>query len=409
MRPSNPGAANACAVHQESVPAFEYGERGIFLGIRRKVSDIVAAMHDSRIDDLARQLVRHSTYLKKGERVLLDLHDVPDAVGIALIREARARGAVPFVRCHQGRIAREMAMGATEPQYDVIAKHLLAEMKDMDAYIAVRGSDNINELADVPLKNMGMLMGHMRPVIDYRVKKTKWCVLRWPSPAMAQQAGMSTEAFEDFYFNVCLHDYKGMLPAMKRLRKMMTKADLVEITGPGTDLRFSIKDIPILVSAGNYNIPDGEVFTSPVKDSVEGHITYNAPTIYQGIPFDNVRLEFSKGKIIKATAGAKTKELNKILDSDEGARHIGEFAIGVHPGIREPMRDILFDEKIGGSFHFTPGQAYEDADNGNRSQVHWDLVNIQRKDYGGGEMRFDGKLVRKDGVFLDKALAAINP
>ncbi len=366
-------------------------------------------MHDSRIDDLARQLVRHSTSLKKGERVLLDLHDVPDAVGVSLIREARARGAVPFVRIHQGRVTREMAMGATEAQYDLIAKNLLAEMKGMDAYIAVRGSDNINELSDVPPKKMAMLMGRMRPVTDHRVRNTKWCVLRWPTPSMAQQAGMSTGAFEDFYFDVCLHDYKGMLPAMRRLRKMMEKTDVVEITGPGTDLRFSIKNIPILVSAGNHNIPDGEVFTSPVKDSVEGHITYNAPSIYQGIPFDNVRLEFSQGKIVKASAGPKTKELNRILDSDEGARHIGEFAIGTHPGIRHPMRDILFDEKIGGSFHFTPGQAYEDADNGNRSQVHWDLVSIQRKDYGGGEMRFDGRLVRKDGVFVAKSLAAINP
>ncbi len=366
-------------------------------------------MHDSRIDDLARQLVRHSTSLKKDERVLLDLYDAPDAIGIALIREARSRGAIPILRIHQGRVSREMAIGATEEQYDLMARHLLAEMKDMDAYISIRGSQNINELSDVPAKNMGMVMGKMRPVIDYRVKKTKWCVLRWPNGSMAQQAGMSTEAFENFYFDVCLHDYQGMLPAMKRLQKMMDRADKVEITGPGTRLSFSLKGIPILVSAGNYNIPDGEVFTSPVRDSVEGHITYNAPTIYQGIPFDNIRLEFSKGKIIKAEAGAKTKELNQILDSDEGARFIGEFAIGCHPGIRHPMRDILFDEKIGGSFHFTPGQAYEDADNGNRSQVHWDLVNIQRKDYGGGEMHFDGKLVRKDGMFLDPKLAAINP
>jgi aminopeptidase len=146
-----------------------------------------------------------------------------------------------------------------------------------------------------------------------------------------------------------------------------------------------------------------------VKDSVEGVVSYNAPTIYQGIPFDGIRLEFEKGRIVKAEAGAKTKQLNTILDSDPGARFIGEFAIGFNPEIREPMRDILFDEKIAGSFHFTPGQAYEEADNGNRSQVHWDMVNIQRKDWGGGEIRFDGKLIRKDGVFLTKSLLALNP
>jgi len=366
------------------------------------------AMHDTRIDALARQLVGYSTSLKKGEKVLIDLFDVPDSIGLALIREARAKGALPFVRIHQARLTRELLKGAEEGQYAVMTKHLLAEMKDMDAYIAIRGGNNIAETSDVPAERMQLAMKHLRPVLDYRVKKTKWSVLRWPSPSMAQQACMSTEAFEDFYFKVCLLDYKALVPAMTALKKIMDKTDRVEISGPGTDLRFSIKGIPTLISSGCYNVPDGEVFASPVRDSVEGYVTYNAPTIYQGIAFDGIRLDFSKGKVVKADAGAKTKALNKILDSDEGARYIGEFALGVHPLILEPMRDILFDEKIAGSFHFTPGQAYEDADNGNRSQVHWDMVNIQRQDYGGGEMRFDGKLIRKDGVFLPKALAKLN-
>ena len=207
---------------------------------------------------------------------------------------------------------------------------------------------------------------------------------------------------------MCLLDYKALVPSMNALKKLMDKTERVEITGPGTDLRFSIKGLTSIVCGGNYNIPDGEVFTAPVRDSVEGHISYNAPTIYQGIPFDSIRLEFASGKIVKAEAGSKTKQLNKILDSDDGARYIGEFALGFHPMIREPMRDILFDEKIAGSFHFTPGQAYDEADNGNRSQVHWDMVNIQRKDWGGGEIWFDGKLIRKDGVFLPKTLEKLN-
>jgi aminopeptidase len=347
--------------------------------------------------------------MKRGEKILIDLADVPEEMGVALVREARARGAEPFVRVGMNRLQREMLAGATEEQYRCIAKHQLAEMRDMDAYIALRGSHNITEFSDVPAPRMALAMKHMRKVIDHRVKKTKWCVLRWPHPAMAQMAGMSTEAFEDFYFRVCLLDYKGQLPAMRTLKRMMDNTDLVHIKGPETDLRFSIKGIPALVSGGHYNVPDGEVFTSPVRDSVEGVVTYNAPSIYQGMAFDGVRLEFSKGKIVKAAAaGGMTKALNKILDTDPGARYIGEFALGVHPLIKEPMRDILFDEKIVGSFHFTPGQAYEEADNGNRSQVHWDLVNIQRSDYGGGEMFFDGKLVRKNGNFLAKSLAKLN-
>ncbi len=365
-------------------------------------------MHDPRIDSLAKQLVGYSIDLKKGEKVLLDLYDVPDSIGIALIREVRRRNAIPLVRIHQSRISRELLMGATEDQYKVSSKLLLSEMKDMDAYIAVRGSHNISETSDVSQKNMQVAMKQMRPVIDYRVKKTKWCVLRWPTASMAQQASMSTEAFEDFYFKVCLLDYKALVPSMNALKRLMESTDKVHIVGPGTDLKFSIKGIPAVVCGGNYNIPDGEVFTAPVKTSVEGVLTHNAPTIYQGIAFDSIKLEFKEGKIIKAEAGNKTKELNRILDTDPGARYIGEFALGFHPVIREPMRDILFDEKIAGSFHFTPGQAYEIADNGNQSQIHWDMVNIQRKDYGGGDIYFDGKLIRKNGIFLPKNLEKLN-
>ena len=368
-------------------------------------------MHDPRIDGLARQLTRYSTGLKKGERVLIDLTDVPEELGVALVRAARERGALPFVRMGAGKVSRELLRGATDEQMKLAAKHLLSEMRDMDAYLAVRGSRNVSEHSDVPPARMQLAMKHLKKVIDHRVKKTKWCVLRWPTAAMAQQAGMSTEAFEDFFFRVCLLDYKAMLPGMRALKKLMDKTDLVHIKGKGTDLRFSIKGIPAIVCGGNYNIPDGEVFTAPVKDSVEGVVRHNAPTIYQGASFDGIELTFEKGKIVKAAAaGGKTRELNRILDTDAGARYVGEFALGFNPEIREPMRDILFDEKIAGSFHFTPGQAYEEADNGNRSQVHWDMVSIQRRDHsgGGGEIWFDGKLVRKDGKFLPKPLARLN-
>ena len=271
----------------------------------------------------------------------------------------------------------------------------------------MRGSNNITELSDVPPEKMKLIGRKMRRVQDQRVKKTKWVVLRWPTPSMAQLAGMSTEAFEDFYFDVCTLDYRKLLPGMKALKRLMEKTNRVQIKGPGTDLRFSVKGIPAVICGGDRNIPDGEVFTSPVKDSVEGHVTFNAPSIYQGIAFDGIRLEFKSGKIVDATSN-ETQKLNKILDSDPGARHIGEFSLGFNPRVFQPMRDILFDEKIAGSFHFTPGQAYEEADNGNRSQVHWDMVTIQRPDYGGGEIYFDGKLLRKNGKFLPNQLHSLN-
>ncbi|GAB1487707.1 M29 family aminopeptidase T [Opitutaceae bacterium] len=363
---------------------------------------------DPRFHRLAEGLTGFSTSLKKGERVLIDAFDVPDAMVIALIRAVRARGAHPYVNLNRARISRELMLGAEEAQYAPHAEVELKRMEKMDAYIALRGSDNIFESSDIPASKVQLVSRLMKPVLDHRVNDTKWVVLRWPTPAMAQQAAMSTEKFEDFYFDVCTLDYARMIPGMKALKTLMDATDRVHIKGPGTDLRFSIKGIGSRACGGERNIPDGEVFSCPVKDSVEGVIQYNAPTVYLGTSFDSIRLVFKQGRIVEATSN-NTKRLNEILDSDAGSRYIGEFAIGFNPHIREPMRDILFDEKIAGSFHFTPGQAYEGVGNGNKSQVHWDMVCIQRPEYGGGEIWFDGKLIRKDGLFVPKSLHKLNP
>src|SRR5947199_8277730 len=364
-------------------------------------------MHDDRFDKLAKLLVEYSIRLKRNETVLIETFDIPDEMAIALIRATRKAGGVPFAQTYHARVNRALALEASDRQLNLMASHELARIKKMNAYIAVRGSHNVTELADVPPEKMKLIGKKMRPVQDQRVKKTKWVVLRWPTPSMAQLAGMSTQAFEDFYFEVCTLDYRKLQPGMKALKGLIEKTDPVEIKGPGTDLRFSIKGISSVICGGDRNIPDGEVFTAPVKSSVEGHITFNAPTIYQSIAFDGIRLDFRQGKIVEATSN-QTEKLNKILDSDAGARYIGEFSLGFNPRVLEPMRDILFDEKIAGSFHFTPGQAYEEADNTNHSQVHWDMVNIQRPSYGGGEIYFDGKLIRRDGEFLHKPLRSLN-
>ena len=364
-------------------------------------------MHDERFDKLAKLLVEYSIRLKRNEAVLIEAFDIPDEMTVALIRAARNAGGVPFAQVYHARVNRALALEASDGQLNIMASHELARMKKMNAYIAMRGSHNITELADVPAEKMQLIGKKMRPVQDQRVKRTKWVVLRWPTPSMAQLAGMSTEAFEDFFFDVCTLDYRKLQPGMKALKGLMEKTDRVQIKAPGTDLNFSIKGIPAVICGGDRNIPDGEVFTAPVKDSVEGQLTFNAPSIYQGTAFDGIQLTFKRGKIVEAS-GNETEKLNKILDSDTGARYIGEFSLGFNPRVFQPMRDILFDEKIAGSFHFTPGQAYEEADNGNRSQVHWDMVSIQRPDYGGGEIYFDGKLIRKNGEFLPKQLRSLN-
>lgn len=357
---------------------------------------------------LAAGLTGFSTNLQPGERVLIDVYDTPQEMVIALIRAARERGAIPFVHLNNARINRELLSQINDGQYESQNEWELNRMKKMDAYIALRGSENIFETSDINPSHMSRAMRALKPVLDYRVKQTKWVILRWPTPSMAQQAMMSSESFEAFFFRVCTLDYSRMTEGMDALESLMKKTDRVVIKGPDCDLQFSIKAIGAVACGGRHNIPDGEVFSCPVRDSVEGNITFNAPTVYQGTSFDRIRLEFKKGCIVHAE-GSNTKRLNEILDADAGARYIGEFAIAFNPHILEPMRDILFDEKIAGSFHFTPGQAYEEADNGNRSQVHWDMVHIQRPEYGGGEIYFDGELVRKDGLFVPDALQKLNP
>lgn len=365
-------------------------------------------MTDPRFTKLARLLVEYSLELKKGERVLLEVSDVPDEFSVELLRAVRAVGAVPVIEVRHSRLVRENVKATNRQHAQLVRDIELYRMKKMDGYIAVRGAFNANESADVPSDLMSLYSKTLRPVLNYRVNRTRWCVLRWPTPSMAQAANMSTEAFENFYFDVCTMDYRRMAKAMEPLVRRMKQADRVQIKSPGTDLTFSIKGIGAKGCEGKLNIPDGEVFSCPVKKSVNGVIQFNTPTIYSGTKFDSVRLEFKNGKVIKAT-GSDTKRLNEILDTDTGARYVGEFALGFNPYILNPMCDILFDEKIAGSLHFTPGQAYEIADNGNRSAVHWDMVLIQRPEWGGGEIWFDGELIRKDGLFVPKDLKGLNP
>ena len=365
-------------------------------------------MNDLRYSKLAKLLVGYSTVIKKGERVLLDMIDVPDEFTIELMRAVRAAGGTPLVECRHTRVTRELLRHVSEPQANLIRDLELARMRKVQSYIAVRGAANINENSDVPPDRMSLYSKATRPLLNYRVNKTRWVVLRWPTSSMAQAAGMSTEAFENFYFDVCTMDYRKMARAMVPLQTRMKKANRVHLKSPGTDLTFSIKGIGAKMCEGKLNIPDGEVFSAPVKDSVNGVIQFNTPTIYAGTKFDNVRLVFKDGKVVEATS-SNTKRLNEILNTDPGARYVGEFAIGFNPYILNPMCDILFDEKIAGSLHFTPGQAYEIADNGNRSAVHWDMVLIQRKEWGGGEIWFDGELIRKNGKFLPRDLRPLNP
>ena len=369
-------------------------------------------MNDPRFQILASTIVNHSCQLKTGENILIESFDIPEEMVIALVEAVQKAGGNPHVDMRSSRVLRTLQENTSVDGIKVWADCDLHRMTKMQAYVGLRGAHNANEMsgmAEAQMKIVGA--NYQKPVhLERRVKHTKWVVLRWPSPSMAQLAKTSTSAFEDYYFRVCCVDYAKMDRAVQPLVARMKKADRVHIKGPGpTDLKFSIKNVGAVPCSGERNIPDGECFTAPIRDSVEGILQYNTPTLYQGCSFANIRFEFVKGKIIKATCDGDQEKLNSILDSDEGARYIGEFSLGFNPAILTPMQDTLFDEKIAGSFHFTPGQCYEEAENGNRSQVHWDIVCIQRPEFGGGTISFDDEIIRKDGRFIVTDLSGLNP
>lgn len=368
-------------------------------------------MTDPRIEKLANLLVNYACAVKPGDTLLLEAIDVPHAFTKAVIAATAAAGGRPLAMLKSNEVNRALMMAGTPEGWETIADVERLQMERAQCYIGARGNPNVSELSDVPADKQKFYERAVwkRVHHEVRIKKTRWVVLRWPSPSMAQMAEMSTEAFEDYYFNVCTLDYAKMSRAMQPLKAYMERTDRVRLKGPGdTDLTFSIKGIPAIPCDGRVNIPDGEVFTAPVKTSVNGVIHFNCPTIYRGTTHNDIRLTFKDGKVVEATSTA-TEKLNEVLDTDEGSRYVGEFAIGFNPYCTKPMKDILFDEKIAGSIHFTPGACYDEASNGNKSDIHWDMVMMQTPEVGGGEIWFDETLVRKDGRFVVKELEGLNP
>lgn len=366
---------------------------------------------DSRIKKLAETIVHHSIQVKPGEKVYIEYKGSgADTFVQELIRTIYAAGGIPFFHCFNSKFLREILLDCNEDQLKLMSDLSLQEMKQMDCFVSIRCDDNITELSDVPSEKIEMYNKiYNLPVhSEERVNNTKWVILRYPTPNFAQAANMSTASFEDFFFRVCTMDYHQLAIAMEPLVSLMKNTDKVHIVGPGTDLSFSIMGINVVPCFGRLNIPDGEVYTAPVKNSINGIITYNTPSIENGFTFENIQFEFENGKIVNASAN-NSKLLNSILDTDDGSRYIGEFSLGVNPFVTLPMKDTLFDEKICGSFHLTPGHCYKAAPNGNDSSIHWDLVCIQTPEFGGGEIYFDNILIRKDGIFVHPDLMGLNP
>lgn len=368
---------------------------------------------DERITRLAENLIKNSVKLKKGEQIYIE------AIGLStmplvqeLVKAATKAGGVPFYYFNEQALQKAFIENASVAQMKAQAEIHKQLMSNSQAYIGVRGNDDLFKMSAVdPEKMNNYQKYYWNPVhSEIRVPQTKWCVLRYPNAAFAAMSKMALEDFEDFYFDACLVDYVKMGQAMKPLKKLMDKTKKVRIVAPGTEVEFSIAGIKSIICDGQMNIPDGEVYTAPVKDSINGVIQFNTDTTYMGTVFSNIRLVFKDGKIIEGHSMINDDKFQKILNIDEGSRYMGEFALGVNPFVTQPMLDILFDEKISGSFHMAIGNSYEDeTNNGNKSAIHWDLVQMQDAEHGGGEIFFDEVLVRKNGRFVLPELIGLNP
>lgn len=367
-------------------------------------------MEDPRARKLARFVVTSSLAVRPGDRVMVEMRGREFDVARIFVEEVHAAGGSPLVRVEDPLLRAAVYGRASDEHAAWLGADLLRTAEDVDCFVFIDAAVNPAAWGAVPADRDAAYRTYVyQPVyLDLIADRRRWCVLRWPNDAMAAQAGMATAAYEDFYFDACLVDYPKMNRALQALKARMDQADRVRIVGPGTDLAFSVKGVDIMIDNGLRNIPDGEAATAPVRDSVNGVISYNVPSTYDGFVYRDVRLVFENGRIVEATSN-DTARMNRLLDTDEGARYVGEFAFGLNPAITRPIGDILFDEKIAGSFHLTPGNCYANADNGNHSGVHWDLVCSQRPEHGGGEIWVDGELLRKDGLFVPADLHPLNP
>lgn len=365
---------------------------------------------DARIEKLADMMVNYSCKVQPGEHVVVSYsgeETIPMVT--ALIEKIYAAGGSPYLLPKDNRLIREIILRASDDQLDRMCKHEMQLSEMADAYIIVRATHNEYEFADIPVDKMSNYnKRYNMPLIWERVKKDRWAGISYPCASEAQAMGTSQRAYEDFFFDVCTMDYAKMYEACLPLKELMDKTEKVHIKGPGTDLTFNKKGIAAKICSGNHNIPDGEIYTAPILDSVNGIITYTIPNVVEGYCYDTITLTFENGKIVKVDC-ADPDRLNKYFDVDEGARYVGEFAIGFNPAIVKPMKNTAFDEKMVGSFHFTPGQSFEYAGNSNASAIHCDLVCCQTPEYGGGEIWFDDVLIRKDGRFVLPELEGLNP
>jgi len=356
-------------------------------------------MTDPRAKKAAQILVDHSAKLKKGDYVQIITDPEAKELALEVYKLALQRGAYPKIVVSLPGQSYIYYKYASKEQLSKFPEISYYEIKKTDAVIYIGAPNNTKELTNVDPKKISIRQRVCKKISDYRVNNTKWILYEYPTEALAQDAEMSLEEFTDFAYNATNVDWKKESKKQDKLKKILDKGKSVRIIGKNTDISFSIAGKKAIKCDGDHNMPDGEVFTEPVKHSINGYITYDFPAIHGGREVDGIRLEFKDGKVVKATATKNEEFLKQMLETDSGSRYVGEFGVGVNYNIKKFIKNTLFDEKIGGTIHLALGNAYQETGGENSSAIHWDMIKDLRK---GGKLYIDGKLVQENGKFKFK-------
>lgn len=354
-------------------------------------------MKDSRVEKLADILVNYSVKVKKGDTVLIRGDELGKPLLLEVYRKVVEAGGNPLLSISFDEMNKIFYDHASKAQLSHTSKIKLYEAKNCDAVIIVHAPANSKALSAVDPAKMTMRSRANKPISEIIVNKKKWVLTNYPTQALAQDAEMSIDEYEEFLFGATNLDWAKVEKEQERIKKVIDKGNTIRIVGKDTDLTFSIKGRKGIKCCGNSNMPDGEIFYAPVENSANGHIFYDFPAIHNGKEVSGIRLGFEKGKVVKATAEKNEEYLFAMLDTDKGARYIGEFGIGTNYGIKRFTRDILFDEKIGGTIHLAVGRSYEESGGKNDSAIHWDMIKDLRH---GGAIYLDGKRIQENGKFL---------
>ncbi|MBI2667269.1 aminopeptidase [Candidatus Woesearchaeota archaeon] len=353
-------------------------------------------MVDPRVKKAAEILVNYSTQPKKGEYVVINGEINAAPLIMEVYKLVLKRGAFPITHISIPGMSYNYFKMASEFQLKKFPELSMEETKKASVFINIYGSNNTRELTSINPNKMSIRQKVLEPLKYERLKK-RWVLYEFPTDALAQEADMSLEEFEDFVYNATNIDWKKESKKMHKVYNVMSKGNEVRITHNDTDLKFNIKGRKFVIADGSYNMPDGEIFTAPVDNSANGYIQFSFPSIYLGREVDGMRLEFKNGEVVKASAKKNEHLLKSLIKMDQGSKRLGEFGIGLNYNIKKNIKQILFDEKIGGTIHLALGSAYKECNGINKSGLHWDMIKDLRN---GGKVYLDGKLVHKNGKWL---------